>query len=142
MSDFTVHLVSWKDAAPLLRSIREAVFIREQGVPPEMEWDGEDESSRHVLVLASNGDAIGCGRITPAGQIGRVAVLPEWRGKRIGSGIVEALLEYAHSQDYQLLEINSQVHTASLYRKFDFSEVGEVFMDADIPHIKMQLLLD
>lgn len=138
---FTVHLLSWHNGEPLLRAIREEVFIREQGVPAKLEWDGLDQTSQHVLALSVNGDAIGCGRITPDGKIGRIAVLPAWRGKRIGSAILEALLDYAHSQDYQLLELNAQIEAVKLYRRFDFSEVGEVFMDANMPHIKMQLHL-
>ena len=138
---FTVHLLSWHNGEPLLRAIREEVFIREQGVPAELEWDGLDQSSQHVLALSVSGDAIGCGRITPDGKIGRIAVLPGWRGKRIGSAILESLLDYAHSQDYQLVELSAQMQALPLYRRYDFSEVGEVFMDANIPHIKMQLHL-
>ena len=138
---FTVHLLSWHNGEPLLRAIREEVFIREQGVPAELEWDGLDQSSKHILALSVNGEAIGCGRITPDGHIGRIAVLPGWRGKRIGSAILEALLDYAHSQDYQLVELSAQMQALPLYRRFDFTEVGEVFIDANIPHIKMQLHL-
>ena len=138
---FTVHLLTWRNGEPLLRAIREAVFIHEQGVPPALEWDGLDESSQHVLALTVNGEAVGCGRITPDGKIGRIAVLPAWRGKRIGSAIMEALLYYAHSQDYQMVELSAQMQALPLYKRFDFSEVGEVFMDANIPHIKMQLHL-
>lgn len=138
---FTVHLLSWNNGEPLLRAIREEVFIRELGVPEALEWDGLDQTSQHALALSVNGEAIGCGRITPGGQIGRVAVLPAWRGKRIGSAIMEALLDYAHSHDYQLLELKAQTEAVRLYRRFDFSEVGEVFMDANTPHIKMQLHL-
>ena len=138
---FTVHLVSWHNGEPLLREIREAVFIQEQGVPVQLEWDGLDEASQHVLALSANGDAIGCGRITPDGKIGRIAVLPAWRGKRVGSTILEAVLNYAHSHDYQVLELNAQIQAVKLYQRFNFTEVGEEFMDADIPHIKMQLRL-
>ena len=138
---FTVHLLTWQNGEPLLRAIREEVFIREQGVSPNVEWDGLDESSQHALALTANGEAVGCGRITRDGKIGRIAVLPAWRGQRIGSTILEALLDYAHSQDYQLLELNAQIAAVKLYRRFEFSEVGEVFMDANMPHIKMQLHL-
>ena len=74
---FTVSLVCWHDGEPLLRSIREAVFIREQGVPAELEWDGLDESCRHALALSHQGDAIGCARMRANGHIGRIAVLPQ-----------------------------------------------------------------
>lgn len=138
---FTVHLVSWHNGEPLLREIREAVFIQEQGVAPNLEWDGLDETSQHVLALSANGDGIGCGRIAPDGKIGRIAVLPAWRRKRVGSAILEAVLDYAHSRDYQVLELNAQIAAVKLYQRYNFTEVGEEFMDADIPHIKMQLTL-
>lgn len=138
---FTVHLVTWHDGEPLLRAIREAVFMREQGVTAELEWDGLDETCHHALALSSNGDAIGCGRITPDGHIGRMAVLPEWRGKKVGSAVLEALLDYARSQHHTQVEISGQVQALPFYQHFGFDAQGEVFMDAGIPHRKMTLLL-
>jgi len=138
---FTVHLVSWHDGEPLLRAIREKVFILEQRVPAELEWDGLDERCHHALALTANGDAIGCGRITPEGHIGRVAVLPEWRGKRIGTAILELLVDYARSQNYAAVDLNAQVQAISLYKKFGFDVEGDEFMDANIPHRKMSLQL-
>lgn len=138
---FTVHLISWHDGEPLLRAIREKVFMQEQGVPAELEWDGVDSRCHHALALSASGDAIGCGRITPEGHIGRVAVLPEWRGKRIGTGILETLVDYARSKHYSQVELNAQVQAIPLYEHFGFEAEGEVFMDANIPHRKMTLHL-
>jgi len=138
---FTVHLISWHDGEPLLRAIREKVFIQEQHVPAKLEWDGLDASCHHALALSANGDAIGCGRITPDGHIGRVAVLPEWRGKRIGTAILEMLVDYARSQNYTRVELNAQVQAIPLYKNFGFEAEGEEFMDANIPHRKMTLQL-
>jgi predicted GNAT family N-acyltransferase len=138
---FTVHLISWHDGEPLLRAIRERVFIQEQGVPVELEWDGLDNGCHHALVLSSNGEAIGCGRITTDGHIGRVAVLPEWRRKRIGTAILEMLVDYARSQHYPQVELNAQVQAIPLYQQFGFEVKGETFLDANIPHRKMTLQL-
>ena len=138
---FTVHLISWHDGEPLLRAIREKVFMQEQNVPAELEWDGLDEVCHHALALSANGEAIGCGRITPDGHIGRVAVLPEWRRKRIGSAILELLVDYARSQHFVQIELNAQVQALPLYKRFGFEEEGEVFMEANIPHRKMTLPL-
>lgn len=147
MEHCTVHLVSWHDGEPLLRAVREEVFMREQGVPAELEWDGLDEICRHVLALSKHGDAIGCGRITPRidgaeAHIGRIAVLPEWRGKQVGSAMLETLLEYAYSRHYPQVELNAQTQAIEFYRRFGFTELGEVFMDANMPHISMQLRLE
>jgi predicted GNAT family N-acyltransferase len=144
---FTVSLVSWHDGEPLLRAIREAVFLREQHVPAKLEWDGLDEGCRHALALSMKGDAIGCGRIIPPGDkqspahIGRLAVLPDWRGKRVGTALLEALLNYARSMKYPEVIVHAQVQAKSFYRRFGFEAEGEEFMDAGIPHILMRLSL-
>ena len=138
---FTVHLVSWHDGEPLLRAIREKVFMQEQGVPAELEWDGLDEACHHALALSANGEAIGCGRITLDGHIGRVAILPEWRRKRIGSAILELLVDYARTQHYEYVDLNAQVQAIPLYKDFGFEVEGDEFMDANIPHRKMVLHL-
>ena len=143
---FTIALVCWRDGEPLLRAVREAVFLREQQVPAELEWDGLDETCRHALALSTKGDAIGCGRIIPPkgktpARIGRIAVLPEWRGKMVGTGLLEALLEYARSMEYREVTVHAQVQALPFYRRFNFETEGKEFMDAGIPHIKMRLLL-
>lgn len=139
--DFTIHAVTWHDGEPLLRAVREAVFMREQGVSAELEWDGLDESSHHVLALSNTGQAIGCGRVLPNAHIGRIAVMPEWRGKKVGTAILEGLLAYAASKHYPEVDVDAQVQALAFYQRFGFVEEGEVFMDANIPHRKMRLKL-
>ena len=143
---FTVSLVCWHDAEPLLRAVREAVFMREQGVTAVLEWDGLDEACRHALALNAKGDAIGCGRIVPPtdktpARIGRIAVLPEWRGKMVGTGVLEALLDYARDMKYPQVTVHAQVQALPFYHRFNFEAEGKEFLDADIPHIKMRLRL-
>ena len=138
---FTVSLVCWHDGEPLLKSIRDAVFIREQGVPAELEWDGLDEGCRHALALSHQGDAIGCGRMLADGHIGRISVLPQWRKQKVGTAIMEALLDYARARDYKQVDVDAQTYAVPFYHSFGFIEKGEVFMDAGLPHIKMFLKL-
>lgn len=138
---FTVSLVSWHDGEPLLRAIREAVFIREQSVPEELEWDGKDDECRHALALSANGDAIGCGRLMPNGHLGRMAVLPPWRDQKVGTAIIEALLAEASSRGYKQVDVDAQTYAIPFYQKFGFVEHGQQFMDAGIPHKKMKLKL-
>ena len=137
--EFTIHTVTWHDAEPLLREVREAVFIREQGVPVELEWDNMDESSHHVLALSNAGKAIGCGRILPDAHIGRIAVLPEWRGKKVGTAILEGLLAYASSRGYTEVVLDAQVQALPFYMRFGFIAEGGEYMDANIPHRKIRL---
>ena len=138
---FTIHPVTWHDGEPLLREVREAVFIREQAVTAELEWDGLDECSHHVLALSNAGQAIGCGRILPNAHIGRIAVIPEWRGKKVGTAILEGLLAYASSKGFTEVDLDAQVHALPFYLNFGFVAEGEVFMDADIPHRKIRMKL-
>jgi predicted GNAT family N-acyltransferase len=144
---FTVSLLSWHDGEPLLRAIREAVFIREQCVPTALEWDGLDEDCRHALALSTKGDAIGCGRIQPPGngkipaRVGRLAVLPEWRRQRVGTAMLEALLEYARANHFPEVVVHAQISAKPFYNHFGFEEEGETFMDAGIPHVLMRLSL-
>jgi predicted GNAT family N-acyltransferase len=139
---FTVSLVSWHDGEPLLRAIREEVFIREQGVPEELEWDELDEICRHALALSLSGEAIGCGRILPNGHIGRIAVMQPWRKQKVGTAIMESLLDEARSRNYPVVDVDAQVHAVPFYQNFGFTVVGEPFMDAGLPHIKMTLELN
>ena len=136
---FTVSLISWHDGEPLLRAVRETVFMREQGVPEELEWDGLDEGCRHALALSLQGEAVGCGRLLPDGHIGRIAVLPEWRKQKVGTAIMEALLDEARARELQHVEVDAQTQAVPFYHGFGFIEQGEVFMDAGLPHIKMYL---
>lgn len=138
---FTVHPVSWHDGEPLLRAVRESVFIREQQVPEELEWDGLDAECRHILALSLQGDAIGCARLTPQAQIGRMSVLPRWRRLKVGTAMIEALLADARGRRLPEVKVHAQVHAIPFYRRFDFVEHGERFMDAGIPHIEMRLKL-
>lgn len=138
---FTVSLVCWHDGEPLLKSVREAVFIREQGVAAGLEWDGNDDSCRHALALSLQGDAIGCGRMLPDGHIGHIAVLPQWRKRKVGTAIVEALLDYARAHDYQQISVDAQPQYVPFYRNHGFVEQGEAFMDGGIQRIKMALKL-
>ena len=138
---FTVSLIGWHDGEPLLKSIREAVFIREQGVPEALEWDGLDESCRHALALSLQGDDIGCGRMLPDGHIGHIAVLPQWRKQKVGTAIVEALLDYARAHDYPQVSVDVPPHYVPFYRSIGFAGRGKTPKNAGLPHIRMFLKL-
>lgn len=138
---FTLQLVEWADHEAALRSIREAVFMREQGVPAELEWDGLDARCRHVLVQNVAGAAIGCARITENAHIGRMAVMRDWRGMGVGSALLSALVAHAREKRHPEAVLYAQVQAVPFYRRFGFAGEGEVFMDAGMPHIKMRLPL-
>ena len=83
---FNIQLMTWSDALPLARAVREQVFIVEQGVPRELEWDDWDERSDHAIALDAGSKAIGTARLLPGGRIGRMAVLAHWRQLSSGAG--------------------------------------------------------
>lgn len=141
MKEFTVRIATWRDDALTLRAIREAVFILEQQVPVELEWDGLDTDCLHVLATDLAGNPVGTARLLPAGHIGRMAVLREWRGRGVGSALLRLLLEETKKRQLRQAVLNAQTYAAGFYAKFGFKAVGEEFMDAGIPHVKMVLKL-
>lgn len=139
--DFAVRVVDWSEAMPLLRAVREEVFVGEQKVPLELEWDEWDARCLHVLAVDARGNAIGTGRLLPDGHIGRMAVLKSWRGKGVGAAILELLLDCARQRGFRTAHLNSQTHAAGFYEKFGFRPEGEEFMEAGIPHVAMSRVL-
>ncbi|TSA11143.1 MAG: GNAT family N-acetyltransferase [Betaproteobacteria bacterium] len=137
-SPFSVTLCAWDDARPDARRIREQVFVREQGVPLELEWDDHDVHCDHALAYSDDGVAIGTGRLLPDGHIGRMAVLSEWRGKGVGALLLLALVEQARMRGHTAAHLNAQIHAAGFYRRYGFEVEGPEFMEAGIPHVAMQ----
>jgi len=138
---FTIRIMIWREALPLARPVRERVFIEEQSVPREEEWDEWDEASDHAIALDPGGVPIGTARLLPDGRIGRMAVLKEWRGKRVGAALLAAMLERARERSMPRALLHAQIQAAGFYRKFGFSERGEEFLEAGIPHVEMTLEL-
>lgn len=141
MHSNSIRIVSWQGEAPALRLIRETVFILEQHVPEELEWDAFDDVSVHVLALSPDGKPIGTARLLPDGHIGRMAVLKEWRRMGFGSAMLQRLLDEAHVRGIKKVILNAQTTAVRFYERFGFQPVGEEFMDAGIPHVKMTLSL-
>ncbi len=133
-----VELVEWHRAGPGIRAIRETVFIHEQGVPVDLEWDGLDSSCAHVLAWNDCGEAIGTARMQPSGTIGRMAVLKDWRGRGVGRALLETLLDLAVRQGLPHVTLSAQTHALGFYERAGFRVTGEPFMDAGIPHRKME----
>jgi len=136
--EFRVEEGGWSDLVAAARPVREEVFVREQGVPLDMEWDEFDTTSRHVVAFDAAGQAIGTGRLLEDGHIGRMAVLPEWRGQGVGRALLERLLEDAVAAGQEELILHAQTQAAGFYRRFGFVEAGAEFMEAGIPHLRMQ----
>jgi predicted GNAT family N-acyltransferase len=137
----TVSRVSWNAACSRLRAIRKVVFVQEQKVPEELEWDGIDELCLHALAATAAGEAVGTGRLLPDGQIGRMAVLAHWRKQGVGGLILSELIAAARESGHAAVELSAQTHAIGFYRRFGFEIVSGEYLDAGIPHRTMRLVL-
>jgi predicted GNAT family N-acyltransferase len=124
-----------------LRAVREPVFVVEQNVPLEMEWDELDPMCRHVIARDDQHQPIGTGRLTPEHKIGRMAVLKEWRGRGVGEALLLALIEQARDLGLPQVSLHAQVDAIGFYEKFGFESYGERFEEAGIQHQSMRLAL-
>jgi predicted GNAT family N-acyltransferase len=132
------YAVDFKD----LRSVREPVFVHEQQVPIEEEWDALDPQCHHVIARDAGHRPIGTGRLTPEHKIGRMAVLREWRGRGVGEALLVALIEQARALGLRQVSLNAQVGALGFYEKFGFQPYGGRFEEAGIQHQAMKLELD
>lgn len=139
---FVVRMLDWNAARDQARRVREEVFVREQGVPIEQEWDEWDERCVHALAVDETGQAIGTGRLLPDGRIGRMAVLRSWREQGVGAAIVEALLQRARQLCMPDVTLHAQTYATGFYERFGFVAEGATFMEAGIPHVTMTLRLE
>lgn len=127
----------WQALGTEAGRIREQVFVMEQGVPPDLEYDGIDPHCTHALAVDAKGQAIGTGRLLPDGHIGRMAVLPPWRDQGVGGALLETLMHEARVRHMDRVMLNAQQAAVGFYQRFGFTEVGETFMEAGIPHQAM-----
>ena len=136
-----VAVVEWDSHQHELSLIRQAVFTEEQGVPAHLDLDGQDAVADHLLAINEAGQPIGCARLLPSGQIGRMAVMPQWRRRGIGSCLLAKALEAAKAKGLTWVFLHAQVSAQPFYREHGFLSIGEEFMEAGIPHLAMELAL-
>ena len=140
-NNLKVEVVKWIDEYDSLTMIREKVFIEEQKVTSQLEWDGMDEEAIHFLAF-KNEKAIGCARafvIENYMQLGRMAVLKEYRGEGIGTALIEKAITTAKLNQLSAIYISAQCHAIDFYKKFGFEITSDIYLDAEIPHRDMKL---
>lgn len=144
MIPLEIVLLPWERVSEHAYLIRKQVFIAEQGVPEELELDELDLSALHALAY-QDGQCVGTGRLVDLGngqaQIGRMAVLPNFRGQGIGREILERLLLAAIAEGVSSLILHAQLTAMPFYEKLGFVGQGSVYEEAGIPHRNMMLLL-
>lgn len=138
---FRVQSGHWDKLEQDAKFIRKQVFIIEQNIPEEEEWDDQDMISDHFVVYDQD-QPIATARLLQNNSVGRVAVLKTYRGQGIGRMIMLEIIRQAHQQDRKFLHLSSQVYAISFYEKLGFSIQGDAYDECGIPHIKMQLVIE
>ena len=118
--------------------VREQVFIQEQHITAEDEWDAQDQVSLHVVIYQA-GQAIATARLLQDHSVGRVAVLKAYRGQGIGQLIMKHIIALAQQQQRPALHLSAQTHALDFYQQLGFQQQGEVYMECGIAHVHMNL---
>ncbi len=140
-----VRVGDWAALGADAHPIRKAVFVDEQGIPAEREWDAEDARAIHAVAYNRFGEAVAAGRlIRPSpqvGQIGRMAVVASMRGGAIGQRVLEALVTAAREVGCREVLLHAQASAAAFYRRAGFAQRGEPFEEVGIAHVEMACAL-
>jgi len=139
--NFHLVLDDWAALQADAKAIRHEVFIIEQNIPLELEWDEINEVCVHAVAYDEKGQPVGTGRLLPDGHIGRMAVSKAMRGAGVGGAILEALMQHAKQRGDDAVMLSAQVHAERFYQRYGFVRDGDEFMEAGIPHIHMRYIL-
>jgi predicted GNAT family N-acyltransferase len=154
MSKLEVFLVSSPGEMQKALAVRRRVFIEEQGVPEDIEIDQHDvvinvdiarTGAQHILAML-DGRPVATGRLILEDSdgrphIGRVAVLPEHRGRGFGRAVMAGLHDLARRRGATVVTLAAQLHAVGFYEKLGYEVRGEAFLDAGIEHRWMDIEL-
>lgn len=141
-SDFRVEPADYRADFDDLRTVRQAVFIVEQNIAKDIEFDSVDPECFHFIARDNFHQAIGTARLSPHQKIGRMAVLPRWRNKGVGKALLLALMDKARRLGWTEVMLSAQTEAMGFYEQLGFTKVGDVFMEANIPHQGMRLEIE
>jgi YbgC/YbaW family acyl-CoA thioester hydrolase len=131
----------WKALGADASKVRTAVFVKEQGIPMEMEWDEADNTAVHAVAYNGLGQGIATGRLVTqaagVGKIGRMAVHHALRGSRVGADILHTLMDVARQRGDREVMLYAQRSAEGFYQRLGFAPRGEPFEEMGIPHIEM-----
>lgn len=137
-----LHSGNWNDWGRQAERLRMEVFVREQGVPREIEIDEFDPVAWHVVALNRLGQPVGTGRLVSdapgVARIGRMAVARHVRGTRVGRQVLDALVDFARQRGDREAVLHAQLHAQSFYARAGFVPEGQVYEEAGIAHITMR----
>ncbi len=135
---FAISEARFEEREAEIRGIRTAVFTEEQGIDPEIDFDGNDPKCVHVIAKNATGSTVGTARMFDDGHIGRMAVLQAYRRQGVGRAMMEALVNAALKRGLGEVYLNSQVQVIDFYQALGFEKTGKPFMEAGIEHIRMR----
>lgn len=141
MSTVRLRTGDWPTLGGEASSVRTEVFVREQGIRAEDEWDAADAECLHCVAY-DGARAIGTGRLLPDGHVGRMAVLAAYRRSGVGSIILRALVRAAGERGDREVVLNAQCQVVAFYARHGFELRGEPYDEVGIPHQTMFLRLD
>jgi predicted GNAT family N-acyltransferase len=135
-------------------AVRKEVFVGEQGVPEDIEYDVYDAGALHVLAVREDGLPLGTGRLLygeaaaaktdgdlSVGSLGRLAVTREARGLGVGAALVQAIEDAARARGLMAVDLHAQTHALGFYERLGYVAYGTEFPDAGIPHRAMRKAL-
>ncbi|WP_416460677.1 GNAT family N-acetyltransferase [Rubrivivax gelatinosus] len=133
---------TWAELGAHAQAVRSAVFVVEQGIPAELEWDAADAGALHVVACA-DGVPVATGRwlvCDEAGlvRVGRMAVLAPRRGGGVGRQVLDALMDAARAAGHGAVMLHAQESAIEFYRRAGFEPVGPSFVEAGIVHQEMR----
>ena len=136
-----LHLGQWRDLQKLASPLRTEVFVDEQQVPPELEWDGDDDTALHCVAVNRMGLPLATGRLLQhapgVSRIGRMAVKKSMRGSALGRRVLDALMDAARARGDTRVVLHAQCSAQAFYQRAGFVPHGAVFEEAGIAHIEM-----
>lgn len=136
--EFGVEAGAWDELGGAARAVRDAVFVREQEISPAAEWDALDTAALHALAYGPAGEPLGTGRLLADGRIGRIAVMAPWRGKGVGTALLDRLVELAAREGMTRVWLHARQSAAEFYRHLGFVQQGEPFPEVGTPHLRME----
>lgn len=136
-----VRLGAWDVLGREAGAIRKQVFVDEQKIPAELEWDAADAVCLHAVAYNRLGLPLATGRLLEhepgVSKIGRMAVLAAMRGSRVGRAVLDALMQAARERGDRQVLLHAQSSAAAFYRRAGFEMQGPEFEEAGIPHQAM-----
>jgi predicted GNAT family N-acyltransferase len=132
-----IRVGSWESLREPASAIRHAVFVREQGVPEQIEIDERDAGAVHAVAFDAKGEPLATGRLLPDARIGRMAVMPSARGRGVGALILRTLVDLAAARGEREVRLHAQCTAVEFYLRNGFVAEGPVYEEAGIPHQTM-----